>query len=125
MPGDKPGPGQGRKPGYTHFGYEDVPLADKQKRVGAVFDSVAGRYDLMNDLMSFGVHRLWKRFAVDLAAIRSGESVLALTAAMARRAGSTGRVTLADINAAMLHEGRRRLIDRGVTGNVAFAQVNA
>src|SRR5262245_16724463 len=122
----------GQKEKITDFGFEKVPWGEKQKRVGAVFDSVASSYDLMNDLMSFGVHRLWKRFAVDLAAIRSGEAVLDLaggtgdlTAAMAKRTGASGRVTLADINASMLQEGRRRLLDRGVTGNVGFAQVNA
>jgi demethylmenaquinone methyltransferase / 2-methoxy-6-polyprenyl-1,4-benzoquinol methylase len=119
------------KPGFTHFGYEQVPAAEKQSRVAGVFSSVARRYDLMNDLMSMGVHRLWKRFAVDLAGVRPGERVLDvaggtgdLTRAFARAAGPQGQVILSDINAAMLGEGRRRLIDAGVSG-VPLVQANA
>lgn len=119
------------KPGFTHFGYEQVPAAEKQARVAGVFSSVARRYDLMNDLMSVGVHRLWKRFAVDLAGVRPGERVLDvaggtgdLTRAFARAAGSQGQVILSDINPAMLGEGRRRLLDSGVSG-VPLVQANA
>jgi demethylmenaquinone methyltransferase / 2-methoxy-6-polyprenyl-1,4-benzoquinol methylase len=119
------------KPGFTHFGYEDVPLADKQKRVGAVFSSVARRYDLMNDLMSFGVHRLWKRFAVDLAGVRPGERVLDvaggtgdLAREFRRQAGPQGLVLLSDINADMLRQGRERLADRGVV-DLPLVQLNA
>jgi demethylmenaquinone methyltransferase / 2-methoxy-6-polyprenyl-1,4-benzoquinol methylase len=119
------------KPGYTHFGYEQVPAGEKQSRVAGVFSSVARRYDLMNDLMSMGVHRLWKRFAVDLAGVRPGEHVLDvaggtgdLTRAFQRAAGPRGQVILSDINAAMLGEGRRRLVDAGVTG-VPLVQANA
>ncbi|HXG28739.1 MAG TPA: bifunctional demethylmenaquinone methyltransferase/2-methoxy-6-polyprenyl-1,4-benzoquinol methylase UbiE [Nevskiales bacterium] len=116
----------------TDFGFQKVPWGEKQKRVGAVFDSVAGRYDLMNDLMSFGIHRLWKKFTVELAAVRAGERVLDLaggtgdlSAALAARVGAGGRVVCSDINAAMLGVGRQRLTDRGVVGNVDYVQANA
>jgi demethylmenaquinone methyltransferase/2-methoxy-6-polyprenyl-1,4-benzoquinol methylase len=116
----------------THFGYQRVDVAEKAAKVGAVFDSVATRYDLMNDLMSFGIHRLWKRFAINLSGARTGARVLDLAGGtgdlalhLARRVGPTGQVLLADINAAMLHEGRRRLTDRGVLGNVGFVQADA
>jgi demethylmenaquinone methyltransferase/2-methoxy-6-polyprenyl-1,4-benzoquinol methylase len=122
-----------RKPhsGFTHFGYENVPVGDKQKRVEGVFTSVARKYDVMNDLMSLGIHRLWKRFVIDLAAVRPGESVLDvaggtgdLTREFAKAAGPKGQVILSDINAAMLGEGRKRLLDRGV-GGVPLVQANA
>jgi len=116
----------------THFGYETVPAEDKAQRVRGVFDSVAGSYDLMNDLMSAGLHRLWKRFAIAQAAVRRGQAVLDLaggTGDLARRfasqVGSSGHVVLADINASMLRQGRSRLIDAGVAGNLSIAQVNA
>jgi demethylmenaquinone methyltransferase/2-methoxy-6-polyprenyl-1,4-benzoquinol methylase len=116
----------------TDFGFQKVPWGEKQKRVGAVFDSVAGRYDLMNDLMSFGIHRLWKKFTVELAAVRAGERVLDLaggtgdlSAALAARVGTHGRVVCSDINASMLGIGRQRLTDRGVIGNVDYVQANA
>ncbi len=116
----------------THFGYETVPRQDKARRVRGVFDSVAGRYDLMNDLMSGGLHRLWKKFTVEQAAVRRGQAVLDLAggtgdlaAAFARQIGSGGQVVLADINASMLAEGRRRLIDAGAAGNVSIAQADA
>ncbi|MDB5968223.1 MAG: ubiE [Hydrocarboniphaga sp.] len=115
----------------THFGYQQVPVADKQKRVAEVFSSVARRYDLMNDLMSMGVHRLWKRFVIDLAGVRAGERVLDvaggtgdLTREFAKQVGPRGQVVLSDINAAMLGEGRRRLIDQGVVG-LPVVQANA
>ena len=121
-----------KDPATTHFGFETVPLTDKAKRVRGVFDSVAGRYDLMNDLMSGGLHRLWKRIAVEEAAVRPGHAVLDLAGgtgdlslSFARRAGSSGHVVLADINAAMLSRGRARLIDAGIAGNLAVAQVDA
>jgi len=120
------------KPDTTHFGYQKVPLGEKVRRVAAVFDSVAERYDIMNDLMSLGVHRLWKRFAVELAGVRPGQRVLDLAGGSGDLAarfvplvGPTGEVVLADINAHMLERGRRRLVDRGILGNVRFAQVNA
>ncbi|MES1942969.1 ubiquinone/menaquinone biosynthesis methyltransferase [Salinisphaera sp. PC39] len=116
----------------TDFGYERVPRAEKTRRVGAVFDSVADRYDLMNDLMSLGIHRGWKHFTTRLAAVRPGERVLDLAggtgdlaAVMARDAGRDGYVVLADINGRMLARGRERLADAGVAGNLGIAQVNA
>ena len=130
---DKPNPARarGRAPGTTHFGFEDVPVAEKQKRVREVFSSVARKYVFMNDLMSFGVHRLWKRFVIDLAGVRRGERVLDLaggTGDLAREfrrlTGPTGLVALADINAEMLDQGRVRLADKGVV-DVALVQGNA
>jgi len=116
----------------THFGYETVPEAEKAERVRGVFDSVASRYDLMNDLMSFGVHRLWKRFAVELAGVRAGQRVLDLAsgtgdlaARFAGLVGPTGAVVMTDINAAMLARGRDRLLDEGRGGNVRYAQIDA
>jgi demethylmenaquinone methyltransferase/2-methoxy-6-polyprenyl-1,4-benzoquinol methylase len=116
----------------THFGFKQVPAGEKAKLVRGVFDSVAGQYDLMNDLMSFGIHRIWKRIAVQLANVRSGDCVLDLaggtgdlTLLFEKRVGKTGEVVLADINGAMLRTGRDRLIDKGVAGNIGYAQVNA
>ncbi len=116
----------------THFGYETVPLAAKSGRVKDVFDSVADRYDLMNDLMSAGLHRLWKRFTIEQAGVRPGQTVLDLaggTGDLAERllrcVGASGQVVLADINRSMLVEGRRRLIDAGAAGNLSIAQVDA
>jgi demethylmenaquinone methyltransferase/2-methoxy-6-polyprenyl-1,4-benzoquinol methylase len=116
----------------TDFGFEKVPLQDKSRRVSSVFSSVAENYDLMNDLMSFGVHRLWKRFAVDLAGVRKGQRVLDLAAGtgdlarqFVRKVGDAGSVTLADLNADMLDVGRRRLIDSGVLNTVAYVQTDA
>ncbi|NNJ91816.1 MAG: bifunctional demethylmenaquinone methyltransferase/2-methoxy-6-polyprenyl-1,4-benzoquinol methylase UbiE [Gammaproteobacteria bacterium] len=116
----------------THFGYETVNTEDKAKRVRGVFDSVAGNYDLMNDLMSMGVHRLWKRFAVELAGVRSGHKILDLasgTGDLAGRfsglVGADGLVVMSDINAAMLNEGRSRMVDDGHIGNIQYSQINA
>jgi demethylmenaquinone methyltransferase/2-methoxy-6-polyprenyl-1,4-benzoquinol methylase len=116
----------------THFGYETVPESEKAERVRGVFDSVASRYDLMNDLMSFGVHRLWKRFAIGLSGVRSGQRVLDLAsgtgdlaARLAGLVGPRGQVVATDINASMLARGRDRLLDEGRVGNVAYAQVDA
>ncbi len=116
----------------THFGYQNVPVHEKTKRVRHVFDSVSDQYDLMNDLMSLGIHRLWKRVAIGLSNIRESNQVLDLaggtgdlTALYARRVGPQGGVVLADINASMLRAGRDRLIDKGVVSNVRYAQVNA
>jgi len=118
--------------GTTHFGYREVPVGEKADRVRAVFDSVATRYDIMNDLMSGGLHRLWKRYTIDQAGVRPGHSVLDLAGGtgdlaikFARRVGAEGHVVLADINAAMLHEGRKRLVDGGVAGNTSIVQVDA
>jgi len=110
----------------THFGFEEVPEREKARRVDEVFSSVASKYDLMNDLMSAGMHRLWKAFAVRLAAVSPGERVLDVAAgtgdlaiAFARQAGPTGEVWLTDINHAMLTHGRDRLIDKGIVTPVA------
>ena len=118
--------------GTTHFGYSEVPVDDKADLVRGVFDSVATRYDIMNDLMSAGMHRLWKRHTIEQAAARPGHAVLDLAGgtgdlarAFARRVGSNGHVVLADINAAMLEQGRKRLVDAGVAGNFSIAQVDA
>jgi demethylmenaquinone methyltransferase/2-methoxy-6-polyprenyl-1,4-benzoquinol methylase len=107
--------------GFTDYGFERVGARDKARRVAAVFDSVASRYDLMNDLMSAGLHRLWKRFAVDAAKLRPGQRVLDIaggtgdiTRLVAGRVGAGGEVWLTDINAAMLTRGRDRLLDKGV-----------
>ena len=114
------------------FGYRQVPRADKARQVRAVFDSVAGRYDLMNDLMSGGAHRLWKRFALSLTGLKVGARALDvaggtgdLSLGLARQVGRSGMVVLTDINAAMLEAGRDRLIDAGWVGNVAYAQADA
>ena len=105
----------------THFGFTQVPEAEKAKRVAGVFDSVASRYDLMNDVLSGGLHRAWKSFAVNQAAVRPGMQILDvaggtgdMTRAFARRVGPGGGVVLTDINGAMLAEGRDRLLDEGI-----------
>jgi demethylmenaquinone methyltransferase/2-methoxy-6-polyprenyl-1,4-benzoquinol methylase len=116
----------------THFGFREVPAGEKAKLVRAVFDSVAGKYDVMNDLMSLGIHRIWKRIAIQLSHVRYGEQVLDLaggTGDMTRlfrdRVGERGRVVLSDINAEMLKRGRDRLIDEGIVDNVGYAQIDA
>jgi demethylmenaquinone methyltransferase/2-methoxy-6-polyprenyl-1,4-benzoquinol methylase len=116
----------------THFGYRDVPVDEKQKLVGRVFTSVASKYDLMNDLMSLGVHRIWKRWFVGTSGVRAGDRVLDLAggtgdiaALLLSRVGSNGSVVLGDINAAMLRAGRDRLLDRGFVRNLDYAQLNA
>ena len=116
----------------THFGYQEVPVEEKAGRVRQVFDSVASRYDLMNDLMSLGVHRLWKRQAVALAGVRRGQRVLDLasgTGDLAERfagiVGTDGLVVMSDINAAMLTQGRDRLLDLGRVGNLSYSLANA
>jgi demethylmenaquinone methyltransferase / 2-methoxy-6-polyprenyl-1,4-benzoquinol methylase len=107
--------------GKTHFGYEQVEEGDKARKVGDVFKSVAPNYDVMNDFMSLGMHRLWKRFAVAMSGVRAGSQVLDvasgsgdLALSFARRAGATGRVWMTDINPAMLAVGRDKLIDAGI-----------
>ncbi len=116
----------------THFGFKQVPVEEKAGRVREVFDSVAGNYDIMNDVMSFGIHRIWKRIVVDMASIRHGQQILDLaggtgdlTRLMAARVGKQGSIVLSDINAAMIRNGRSRLLDHGVAGNVGFVQANA
>jgi demethylmenaquinone methyltransferase/2-methoxy-6-polyprenyl-1,4-benzoquinol methylase len=116
----------------TDFGYEDVPLQDKARRVRGVFDSVAERYDLMNDLMSGGAHRLWKRFALALTGLRHGAHALDvaggtgdLAIGLAQQVGRQGHVVLTDINSRMLQIGRDRLIDRGLSTLVDYVQADA
>ena len=116
----------------THFGYKTVDKADKVTMVADVFHSVAAKYDVMNDLMSFGVHRLWKRFTIDCSGARRGQTVLDLaggtgdlTAKFSRLVGPEGQVFLADINDSMLKVGREKLRDKGIVGNVEYIQANA
>ena len=116
----------------TDFGYERVRKEEKAGRVREVFDSVASRYDLMNDLMSGGMHRLWKRFTIELSSVRPGQTVLDiaggtgdLAAKFSQRVGPEGHVILADINAAMLSVGRDRLIDKGALNNISVSQADA
>ncbi len=116
----------------THFGFKRVATDEKANLVRGVFDSVAQNYDIMNDLMSMGIHRIWKRIAVQLSNVRKGEQVLDLaggtgdlTTLFEKRVGNEGNVVLADINAQMLRTGRNRLIDRGLVGNIQYTQVNA
>jgi demethylmenaquinone methyltransferase/2-methoxy-6-polyprenyl-1,4-benzoquinol methylase len=120
------------KPGTTHFGYREVPVVEKQKLVGEVFSSVAGRYDLMNDVMSLGIHRIWKRYFVATAQLRKGDRVLDLAggtgdiaALLHDKVGATGEVILGDINAGMLTVGRDRLTDRGLVRGLRYVQCNA
>jgi len=110
----------------THFGFETVAETDKARRVAGVFTSVASKYDVMNDLMSAGLHRVWKRFAIEIAAVRAGEKILDvaggsadLSRQFAKRVGSTGQVWLTDINNAMLRVGRDRMFDDGLLTPVA------
>ncbi len=116
----------------THFGYKTVDTRDKASMVAEVFHSVAGKYDLMNDLMSMGIHRLWKRFTIDLSGVRAGQKVLDLaggtgdlTKRFSRIVGDQGQVVLADINDSMLMVGRDKLRNEGVVGNVHYVQANA
>jgi demethylmenaquinone methyltransferase/2-methoxy-6-polyprenyl-1,4-benzoquinol methylase len=109
----------------THFGYAEVPEGEKARKVAGVFDSVAPKYDLMNDLMSLGLHRAWKAFTVAVSGVRAGDRVLDvaggsgdLARAFARRVGPTGEVWLTDINGAMLRVGRDRLLDAGLTAPI-------
>lgn len=115
----------------THFGFETVSAGSKAGRVRDVFDSVASNYDLMNDLMSCGLHRFWKNFAVNKTGLRPGDRALDvaggtgdLTAGMSRQVGPSGMVCLTDINGSMLEQGRRNLIDKGIVGNIALAQAD-
>jgi demethylmenaquinone methyltransferase / 2-methoxy-6-polyprenyl-1,4-benzoquinol methylase len=116
----------------THFGRKQVPIAEKAARVAGVFHSVANRYDVMNDVMSLGSHRLMKQFAIQLTAARPGDKVMDLaggtgdlTEKLSKIVGSTGQVTLCDINYSMLSRGRDRLLDNGISGNVDYLQANA
>ncbi|SHE63310.1 demethylmenaquinone methyltransferase / 2-methoxy-6-polyprenyl-1,4-benzoquinol methylase [Modicisalibacter ilicicola DSM 19980] len=116
----------------THFGYQEVAVEEKAARVADVFHSVAARYDVMNDLMSLGIHRLWKRVTLERAGVRRGHQVLDiaggtgdLTLKFSRLVGPKGRVVLADINRSMLEVGRDKLLDHGVGDNVEYVQANA
>ncbi len=116
----------------THFGFKDVPESQKAEKVAEVFHSVAARYDIMNDVLSGGMHRLWKRFTIELSGVRRGHKVLDIaggTGDLARKfsslVGPDGEVVLADINASMLKVGRDRLLDKGVAGNINFVQADA
>ena len=120
------------RPGTTHFGYRDVPVGEKQKLVGEVFSSVAGNYDLMNDLMSFGIHRIWKRYFVATAQVKRGDRVLDLAGGtgdiavlLKNRVGDAGEVVVGDINGDMLRVGRDRLTDRGLVRGLDWVQCNA
>jgi len=116
----------------THFGYKEVPVTDKATLVGQVFHSVAPRYDLMNDVVSLGTHRLVKRFTVELSGVRPGHQVLDLAGGtgdfsllFAPLVGPAGQVVLADINPSMVAVGRDRIIDAGLTGNITYTLANA
>jgi demethylmenaquinone methyltransferase/2-methoxy-6-polyprenyl-1,4-benzoquinol methylase len=116
----------------THFGFKTVAADSKQGMVAGVFHSVAGKYDLMNDLMSAGIHRIWKRFTIELSGVRPGQQVLDiaggtgdLAAKFSKIVGPTGRVVLADINESMLRVGRDKLTDLGIVENIEYAQANA
>ena len=115
----------------THFGFQEIPLAEKTEKVSAVFRSVSNRYDMMNDCMSFGLHRLWKKIALQYTEIRPGEIILDLaggtgdiTALLAKKTGPTGHVTLADLTYNMIEVGRQKLIDQGLL-NIDYIQANA
>lgn len=116
----------------THFGFESVDWDEKEKKVAEVFHSVAKSYDRMNDLMSFGVHHLWKRFTIELSQVRPGQSVLDLaggsgdlTRLLSKKVGDSGQVILTDINSAMLNVGRDRMLDEGLFKNISYVQGNA
>ena len=116
----------------THFGFRSVNTAEKAGMVAGVFHSVAAKYDVMNDLMSGGVHRIWKRFTIELSGVRSGNRVLDiaggtgdLAAKFCRLVGDEGKVVLADINDSMLKVGREKLTNNGVVGNIEYVQANA
>lgn len=116
----------------THFGFKTIEKEDKVSMVAGVFHSVAKQYDVMNDLMSFGVHRLWKRFTIDASGVRPGNKVLDLaggtgdlTAKFSQLVGKNGQVVLADINSSMLNVGRDKLRDKGLVQNIEYVQANA
>lgn len=116
----------------TDFGFQQVPVDEKAKLVSDVFNSVASKYDLMNDLMSLGIHRVWKKIAIQHCAVKAGQTILDLaggtgdlTSAFARELGNTGSVILADINSEMLHAGRSKLLDQGQLKPIEYLQANA
>jgi demethylmenaquinone methyltransferase/2-methoxy-6-polyprenyl-1,4-benzoquinol methylase len=116
----------------THFGYQTVDRREKAGKVANVFHSVADNYDVMNDLMSMGIHRLWKRYTIEMSGVRGGQRVLDiaggtgdLAAKFSELVGKDGEVVLADINGSMLNVGRERLVDRGILNNMEYVQANA
>jgi demethylmenaquinone methyltransferase/2-methoxy-6-polyprenyl-1,4-benzoquinol methylase len=116
----------------THFGYQQVDADKKESLVAGVFDSVASKYDVMNDVMSFGIHRIWKKIALAHTGLKKGQRALDvaggtgdLTIELSKQVGAEGEVVMSDINATMLEQGRRRLIDKGIAGNVKFVVANA
>ena len=119
-------------PKKTHFGYTQVDEDKKEGLVAGVFDSVAGKYDVMNDVMSFGIHRIWKKIALQHTGLKKGMRALDvaggtgdLSIVMSKQVGPTGEVVMSDINVAMLEQGRRRLLDKGIAGNIQFVEANA
>lgn len=129
MPNTKPA---NDNPDTTHFGYTQVPITEKVNKVADVFHSVADKYDLMNDLMSAGVHRLWKRYTIEKSGAKKGDTILDLAggtgdlaAKFARIVGQDGLVTLSDINGSMLENGRERLTNMGIAGNIEYVEANA
>ena len=113
----------------THFGYQNVSPDEKTQRVGAVFDSVANNYDVMNDVMSFGMHRIWKRYFINLVNVKPHNKILDLAAGtgdisalLAAKLNGKGSITLCDPNASMLERGRARLVDKGLLNNIHFVQ---
>lgn len=120
------------KEGKTHFGYKEVDENKKQGLVADVFSSVASKYDVMNDVMSFGIHRLWKKMALNQTGLKPGQCALDVAGGtgdmsyyLSKQVGPTGKVILSDINADMLEQGRQRLINRGIAGNLEFVEANA
>lgn len=116
----------------THFGYKTVDEDVKETLVAGVFDSVASKYDIMNDVMSFGIHRIWKKIAMQHTGLKPGNRALDvaggtgdLTMEMSKQVGPTGEVIISDINPSMLEEGRKRLLDKGYGGNIRFVEANA
>src|SRR5688572_24519060 len=115
----------------THFGFQSIPWNEKEKKVGEVFHAVAEKYDLMNDIMSLGIHRLWKKFAVELSHVKPGHTILDvaggsgdLTQLFSKKVGKSGLVVLSDINQSMLEKGRDKLLDEGLHENIQFIQAN-
>ena len=120
------------KKGKTHFGFREVDENKKESLVADVFSSVASKYDVMNDVMSFGIHRIWKKIALNQTGLKKGQSALDvaggtgdLTYYLSQQVGLTGKIIISDINPDMLEQGRQRLLDRGVAGNVEFVEANA
>ncbi len=116
----------------THFGYKEVPWEQKQEKVAEVFHSVAGKYDVMNDLMSFGIHRIWKKFTIAKTNVKQGDKVLDIAGGtgdlaykFCQKVGSKGEVYLSDINHSMLMVGKEKLTNKGCIGNIKFVQANA